>query len=326
MSLLTQFLNTGSGSTAYKPTPILLAFITSDTWRAPKAGVVITRQMGGGGGGGGDGGGGNATGGGSAAWGEKRWNVSANQEFVISIGAAGIGGAYAPGNDGGDTTITSVGVTVTTPGGKGGLRSATPAALTSPSGSAPINADIGASGVKAGDTAAQGYAFTGGAGVNLYGKPGNATSSGDALISSSATGGGSTTFPSASVSTAGAQSGGAGFLGTSGVTPGNNPGAPGPGMFADVAPTGANTDVYSPVGPWIIWPTGPGNASYVSRNGGGGEAGYYGGRAGGVFSGGGASRSGSAGGNGGYGAGGGAGGSGGKGGQGYVVIEFIPAE
>ena len=97
-------------------------------------------------------------------------------------------------------------------------------------------------------------------------------------------------------------------------------------MFANVAPTGANTDVYSTVGPWIIWPTGPGNTSYMSLNGGGGEGAVYYGGAGGAFSGGGASRNAGSGGKGGYGAGGGAGGSGGNGGQGYVVIEFIPAE
>lgn len=322
MSLLTQFLGGTPGGAASKPTPTIQAFITSITWRAPKAGVVITRQMGGGGGGSGDSSGsGCATGGGSAAWGEKRWNVTEGQEFIISLGAAGLGGTNAAGSDGGATKITSNGVTVTTPGGKGGLRSATAAALTSPSGAAPTNADFGAAGVKAGNTAAVAGAYTGGAGVNLYAQPGDPTRSGNALATSSATGGGSTTYPSADVSASTSQSAGAGFLGSSvGATPG-------PGLFSTTA-AASTADLYATQGPWGIWPTGPGNSGFQSQVGGGGEASSGVGRAGGAFSGGGASRgTSSAGGNGGYGGGGGAGGSkGGDGGQGYAVIEFIPAE
>lgn len=310
-------------------TPHLLPITSSTTWTAPRAGVVITRQMGAGGGGSGDSSGsGCGTGGGSAAWGEKRWNVTEGQEFTISLGAAGLGGTNAPGSDGGATTITSNGVTVTTPGGKGGLYSATPVALTSPAGAAPTNVDFGAAGAKSGDTVAASAAYTGGAGVNLYAQPGNPTRSGDALNSNTATGGGSTTYPSANVSVAsGAQSGGAGFLGPSGVATGTSTGAPGPGLFSTSAPTGQATDLYATQGPWGIWPTGPGNGAFQSLCGGGGDAGTSIARAGGAFSGGGACRSTGAGGNGGYGGGGGAGRTkGGDGGQGYVVIEFIPAE
>lgn len=328
MSLLTQFLGGASGGTASKPTPTIQAFLTSITWRAPRAGVVITRQMGAGGGGSGDSSGsGCGTGGGSAACGEKRWNVTEGQEFVISLGAAGLGGTNAAGSDGGATTISSNGVTVTTPGGKGGLYSATPAALTSPGGAAPTNVDFGAAGVKSGNTSAFASAYTGGAGVNLYAQPGSPTRSGDALNGSIGTGGGSTTYHSADVSAgSGAQSGGAGFLGPSGVGLGTTAGAPGPGLFSTSAP-GSTTDLYATQGPWGIWPTGPGNAAFQSLCGGGGEAGSSTGRAGGAFSGGGACRSSGPGGNGGYGGGGGAGRTkGGDGGQGYAVIEFIPAE
>lgn len=328
MSLLTQFLGGTPGGTASKPTPTIQAFLTSITWRAPRAGVVITRQMGAGGGGSGESSGsGCGTGGGSAAWGEKRWNVTEGQEFVISLGAAGLGGTNAPGSDGGATTISSNGVTVTTPGGKGGLYSATPVALTSPAGAAPTNADFGAAGVKSGDTGAFAAAYTGGAGVNLYAQPGNPTRSGDALNGNTATGGGSTTYPSASVNvTGGAQSGGAGFLGSSGVSTGTSASTPGPGLFSTSSPS-STTDFYATTGPWGIWPTSPGNGAFQSLCGGGGEAGSSVGRAGGAFSGGGACRSSGLGGNGGYGGGGGAGRTkGGDGGQGYAVIEFIPAE
>lgn len=322
MSLLTQFLSAGGGGNgATGATPHLLPITTSTTWTAPKAGVVITRQMGAGGGGSGDSSGsGCGTGGGSAAWGEKRWSVTAGQEFVIAIGAAGLGGTNAPGSDGGATTITSNGITVTTPGGKGGLYSATPAALTSPGGAAPTNADFGAAGVKSGNTAAFAAAYTGGAGVNLYAQPGSPTRSGDALNSNTGTGGGSTTYPSADVSASASQSAGAGFLGPSvGATPG-------PGLFSTAAPT-STTDLYATQGPWGVWPTGPGNASFQSAHGGGGESGASVGRPGGAFSGGGACRSTGASGNGGFGGGGGAGRTkGGDGGQGYAVIEFIPAE
>lgn len=303
-------------------TPHLLPITSSTTWTAPKDGVVVTRQMGGGGGGAGDpDGSGCATGGGSAAWAEKRWSVTAGQTFTIVIGAGGNNGVRANGQDGSATTITSAGITVTTPGGKGGLFSATPAALTSPTGSAPINADFGASGVKSGNTAAVAQAYTGGAGVDLYAQGANKTRSGDALATSSTTGGGSTTFPSADVSTNSQWSAGAGFLGPS---VGNTPG---PGLFSTVGPSSQSVDIYTTQGPWGIWPTGPSSAGYLSLNGGGGDASTSGGRPGGAFSGGGAARSGSTAGAGGYGAGGGgAYGTAGKGGQGYVVIEFIPAE
>ena len=330
MSLLTQFLSAGGGgSGAPGATTYLLPVTTSTTWTAPKAGVVITRQMGGGGGGSGDSSGsGCGTGGGSAAWGEKRWSVTAGQEFAITIGAAGLGGTNAPGSDGGATTITSNGVTVTTPGGKGGLYSATPAALTSPAGAAPTNVDFGAAGVKSGNTAAFASAYTGGAGVNLYAQSGNPSRSGDALIGSTATGGGSTTYPSASVSTnGGAQSGGAGFLGPSSIATGTSQGVPGPGLFSTSAPTSQATDLYATQGPWGVWPTGAGNESFQSLYGGGGGAGTTAAYQGGAFSGGGACRSSGPGGKGGYGGGGGAGRSkGGDGGQGYAVIEFIPGE
>lgn len=313
MSTLTHAL--GSANAA---APTIIAIVTSQTWRAPRAGTVIARLMGGGGGGG-SASGGCATGGGSAAWAEKRWAVTEGQEFVFNIGAAGVAVAGAAGTDGGGTTVTSAGITVTAPGGKGGLSSAAAAALTNPEGSSPINADFGAAGVKSGDVTGAFTGYTGGAGVNLYAQPGNPTRSGNADANSTFTGGGSTRHRSQD-STSGA-TGGAGYLGPSVGT------TQGPGLFSSTSP-GASTDFYVTTGPWLILPLGPGNSNTTASAfaGGGNASASNLGQAGGAFSGGGAGTTSSTGGTGGYGAGGGAAGTGGKGGQGYAVIEFTPEE
>jgi hypothetical protein len=58
-------------------------------------------------------------GGGSAAYAEKVFDVLPNTTYTYAIGAAGTGVSGAAGNNGGNTTFTVGGVTVTAPGGGG---------------------------------------------------------------------------------------------------------------------------------------------------------------------------------------------------------------
>jgi hypothetical protein len=60
-----------------------------------------------------------AGGGGSGAYAEKTFDVVPNTNYTYAIGAAGAGVSGAAGNNGGNTTFTVGGVTVTAPGGGG---------------------------------------------------------------------------------------------------------------------------------------------------------------------------------------------------------------
>lgn len=303
--------------------PLLLktqrAYTTSGTFTAPVDGWITTMQMGGGGGGGRSGSSGTATGGSSAAWAGKLWRVKAGQTLTITVGAGGAYGASdgAAGGNGGATTITDGVTTVTSPGGLGGLASSVAAVLTGPNGgAAPTNADIGAAGSKSGNCAAVGGARTGGAGVDLLAKGGNATRSGDAT-GAFASGGGSVAWHSGNASTA--STGGAGYGGPSiGATAGLNA----------IGDTGDVSSMTQP-SPWgVPYFGGGGSSGFVYPGGGGVGLNASTGGAGGFGAGGGGAGGGttSAGGPGGFGAGGGAGGGSGngKGGDGYVWLEFTP--
>lgn len=320
---------------AVKQTPVHLKIqrphTTSGTFTAPADGWITTMQMGGGGGGGRSSAG-TATGGSSAAWAGKLWRVKAGQVLTITVGAGGTYGAAdgAAGVNGGATTISDGVTTVTSPGGLGGLASAVAAALTGPNGgAAPTNADIGAPGSKAGNCAAVAGARTGGAGVDLLAKGGNATRSGDALTAHG-TGGGSVAWHSAGAN--GSNTAGAGYGGPSVGT------SAGQGLLPASDPPGSlSADpnaYYYPPSPWGIPFFGVGSsatAGYVGPGGGGaaqtGNSGLTGGFGGGGGAAGGSGSS-SSGGPGGFGAGGGAGGGAnggaGNGGSGYVWLEFAP--
>ena len=318
---------------APKQSPITLqicrAYTASGAFTAPVDGWVTTMQMGGGGGGGRSGANGTATGGSSAAWAGKLWRVKAGQTLTITVGAGGAYGASdgAAGSNGGATTITDGVTTVTSPGGLGGLASSVAAALTGPNGgAAPTNADIGAAGSKSGNCAAVAGARTGGAGVDLLAKGGNATRSGDAT-GAYASGGGSVAWHSDDAATDSTT--GAGYGGPSVGT------QPGPGLIPG-NPTSLSVDPNTFLSIQSAWGTpyfGGGNnsgATYIQQGGGGsgvtssqGTKGGFG--AGGGGYGGAGSYSGGAGGFG-AGGGGGSGGTGGsgKGGDGYVWLEFVP--
>lgn len=306
---------------------IRVAHTQSSTFTAPADGWATTMLVGGGGGGAGNNSAaGTATGGSSAAWAGKRFRVRKGDQLTINIGAAGVGGQGANGTDGGATTIALGSLTVTAPGGKGGLFSSTSSALTGPDGgAAPTNADIGAAGSKSGNCAAVNGARTGGAGVDLFCKGSNATRSGDA-ITAHASGGASCAFPSGDAN--GTSSAGAGAMGPSVGT------TAGVGLLDSSSVTAMSSDASIAAAffgsPWGIPFLGGGasSSSYQSPGGGGSSTqGNSPGIKGGAFGGGGGNGgagSTSNGGAGGYGAGGGAGGSrGGDGGPGYLWLEFV---
>ena len=301
-------------------------YTTSGTFTAPANGWVTTMQMGGGGGGGCSGPAGTATGGSSAAWAGKLWRVTKGQVLTIAIGAGGAYGASggAAGGDGGATTITDGVATVTSPGGFGGPASLAPAALTGPNGgAAPTNADIGAAGSKAGNCAAVAGARTGGAGVDLFAKGGNATRSGDAT-GAFGSGGGSVAWHSDNASAT--HSAGAGYGGPSvGSTAG-------PGLIP-ANPSTLSTDPNMSLSTQSMWGIphfGGGCTNTYIQQGGGGSGGTT--TCGGGFGGGGGGvgevGNSYGGGAGGFGAGGGGGGGTtqgvGTGGGGYVWLEFVP--
>lgn len=127
--------------------------LTSGTSYTTPAGCnnIWVRGVGGGGGGGSAG---TATSsaaagvpGGAGAYGEKFFAVSPSTAYTIAIGLAGSGASVGGnGGNGGNTTITVSGVTLTIPGGSGGLgNTAATTALLFPGaagGSTPTNADL----------------------------------------------------------------------------------------------------------------------------------------------------------------------------------------
>ena len=116
------------GGAGVVPMPIDSRTITSSmTYTAPVSGTLLLRVIAA------DGSGGVsfgecATGAGAGESADKVLQVSAGEEFVITIGAGGAGltrtTGHANGNDGGDTTVVGPGVTLTVRGGKGGKAAA----------------------------------------------------------------------------------------------------------------------------------------------------------------------------------------------------------
>lgn len=272
-------------------------FFQSGTWTAPQDGVLEMRAMGAGGGGAT---GGSPTGGYSGAWGVRTIRVTQGEVVSFSVGAGGADKAGAgAGLSGGSTTITVAGVTRTAPGGPGGVYAASGTTVV-PDGPALPAGDweFGASSVKPGT--AIGAAPTGGAGVDIFAKGGNYTTS----ASVSESGGGGTGGPSV------------------GATGG---GALPSGEAADGRLTPSTADgFYVVVGPddWIISFYGGSGGNGASKRGGngGGGGGGAGGGGGGNGGGGGAQ-----GGRGGIGGGGGASLASGKaGGNGYACLHFYP--
>ena len=157
------------------PMPIDSRTITSSmTYKAPVSGTLLIRAIAADGSGGVSLGG-CATGAGAGESADKVVQVSAGDEYVITIGAGGAGltrtTGHANGNDGGDTTITGPNVAITVKGGKGGKAAA----------------------VSAGTPLLGGLGGTGGAGGDLHrpgGRGGNISNCNDAHV----TGGGGVNF------------------------------------------------------------------------------------------------------------------------------------
>jgi hypothetical protein len=111
----------GAGTGRLLRTVVLTAGTTYTTGAGTNQ--IFARLQGGGGGGAGctsvasaaSGGGG----GGGGSYAEKTFAVTPNTQYTIAIGAAGTGVSAAAGNNGGNTTLTVGGVTVTAPGGSG---------------------------------------------------------------------------------------------------------------------------------------------------------------------------------------------------------------
>ena len=293
----------GSGPSVKLSVP----FFQSGTWTAPQDGVLEMRAMGAGGGGA-NRGTGTGTGGYSGAWGAKILRVSKNDVVSIAIGAAGVSGGAggAAGGAGGSTTITHAGVTRTAPGGPGG-RYAASGGVTVPAGpSAPVgNWDISAASVKPGMVAGS---TTGGAGVDIFARGGNITTS-------------------ASV----ANSGGGGTGGASVGLQGGGATPSGAAASGELVTNANGVSFRADNGEWVISFYGGGGGplgGYNGANGGGGGGQGNGvGGLGGNGGGGGATTIGGNGGPGGLGGGGGSTSSGllaGTGGAGYACLHFYP--
>ena len=182
--------------------PVSRPFLESGTFVFPTDGVVIMRALGGGGSGAISGLGAPGTGGYSGGWGVVAVKVKAGDVATVTVGAGGAnpGTTTSNGLAGGNTTIVLNGVTYMAPGGPGGVyvASGTP---TVPDGPAPSsNWLIKASSVKPGAFAGK----TGGAGVDILAKGGNATTS----AASNSSGGGGTGGPSVDIHGGGAITGG----------------------------------------------------------------------------------------------------------------------
>ena len=294
MSMASQF---GGGSSL--PPTQTTNFFTSRTWVAPQNGILIMRAMGAGGGGA-RGSAASATGGYSGAWGMKVVRVAKGATVVVAIGAGGTGKTTTDGDGtaGGDTTVVVGGVTYTAPGGLAGKFSLGSAPANGPSPSA--NWDAGADSVKPGWAA--GTVRTGGAGVDILARGGNATTS----ASTDASGGGGT--GDASVGNVGG--------GAVGTLDANGRVAIDPPTYVDASN-----------GEWGISFYGGGGGAGALMKGGNGGGGFgtggnpTGGGNGGGGGGGGNSGLGGDGGRGG--GGGGAGVSGGNGGPGFAHFKFF---
>ena len=293
-----------AGAGSRSPLKLSVPFFQSDTWTAPQDGVLEMRAMGAGGGGS-QVASGSGTGGYSGAWGAKLVRVKKSDVVTVTIGAGGTGGpaANTNGSNGGACTIVVGGVTYTAPGGLGGRYAASGVPSLPAAPVLPTGWDIGAKSVKPG--AAVGCR-TGGAGVNILARAGDATTS----ASVDTSGGGGT-----GAASSGVEGGGASPFGcsASGALPAN------PGVIER-----------ADNGEWVISFFGGGGGSNYGTGGNGGGGGGGGGTGGnggsGGNGGGGGGGGGYGGGDGGFGGGGGCSGSGGggSGGNGYACLHFYP--
>lgn len=136
------------GGAGVVPMPIDSRTVTqSMTYRAPVSGTLLIRAIAA------DGSAGVslsgcATGAGAGESADKVVQVSAGDEYVITIGAGGPSltrtTGHANGNDGGDTTVVGPGVTLTVKGGKGGKAAAVSAGT-------PLLGGLGGEGGTGGD-------------------------------------------------------------------------------------------------------------------------------------------------------------------------------
>ena len=119
------FATASSAASGVVPMPMDSHVITSSmTYKAPVSGTLLIRAIAADGSGGVSSGG-CATGAGAGESADKAVQVSAGDEYVITIGAGGAAVTRSTtgstnGNDGGDTAITGPNVAMTVKGGKGG--------------------------------------------------------------------------------------------------------------------------------------------------------------------------------------------------------------
>lgn len=277
-------------------------FLASGTFTAPFDGVAVIRVMGAGGGGASSYSGGSvkATGGYSGSWALKVLRMAAGETLTFSIGAGGAGksgGSAGAGTAGGATSVTYASTAHSTPGGPGGESAATPTNANGPA-SSDSWFDVKVASVKPGVPPGVNQA-TGGAGVDILGQGGNATTS----DSSAYSGGGGTGSASVGTTGGGALAGG---LSINGKAPADPP---------DFVP--ALQDEWG-----LPFFGGSGGASNkAGANGGGGGSGS----AGGIGGGGGGGYGGGGGGIGGGGGATSAASAAGKGGDGYAFVKFFSA-
>ena len=178
----------------------------------PETSSIFLRLQGGGAGGGGctsvSSAAGAGGGGGAGSYAEKTFTVAPNTNYTYSIGAAGAGVSGAAGANGGNTTFIVGGITVTAPGGTGGILGTAAATLTARAGGAggaiSTNGDLNA----AGENGAPGIVLivatpigkSGNGGGSVFGRGGlgiTAVGNGNAAIGFGAGGGGALTGASA---------------------------------------------------------------------------------------------------------------------------------
>jgi hypothetical protein len=189
---MSQFFGGGGGGTPIWQRQILI----SGTFTAPFEGNYMVVAIGGGGGGGRANSLRSATGGTAGSVAFKKVKLTLGQTLTISVGAGGVGssgvdtGAGLAGTAGGATTVTGTGISLSSPGGPGGvITTATTGTLTAPVGTNATGGDLNVLGGSSDSiTLSASAAATGGGAVAIYGfTPPNTTFS----AANSNTGGGS---------------------------------------------------------------------------------------------------------------------------------------
>lgn len=169
------FATASSAASGVVPMPMDSHVITSSmTYKAPVSGTLLLRAIAADGSGGVSLGG-CATGAGAGESADKVVQVSAGDEFVITIGAGGAGltrtTGHANGNDGGDTTVVGPNVNLIVKGGKGGKAAAVSAGaqlLGGLGGTGGTGGDFHRPGGRGGNISNCNFAHvTGGGGVNF---------------------------------------------------------------------------------------------------------------------------------------------------------------